>query len=376
MSTEHSQTELFDRYLERRLSTEETKEFEDRLKIDPDFSASFRLHKEIDFALLERELIFFRKELDKILEEGYDDDSLSAPMMINAKEDVSLDKAIKDEDVSLLRSYLDKINDEVDFDNSSEEIEKYAEVESAVSDQDSIRLHNELDRFNEKSGYPVSSELDERKLLDSEIDKAIMDSDVMNLRGKLAEIADEFEPSVKINPIRAKARSIIAAAAVIAILVSSGLFMSQRMGTEYWINNGMDKLGLENVGPGVPRGDDDKTDKMIAAAYKNFIEEDYREALTIYGFVEDRDIDGPQTWIYQGIANYYLGEYETAYDYLGKVIKNDDNTHIEKADWFQIKCLIRQKKRVEAEARLNRILVLDQHDFKDDAKKILKKLKK
>lgn len=376
MSTENSHTELFDRYLERRLTLKETREFEDRLKIDPDFSASFRLHKEIDFALLEQEIMFFRKELDKIHEESYDEKLLDAPMMISPREDAKLDMAIKEEDVLSLRSQLDQIHSEIDFDISAEDIARYAEVERAVTDQDSVRLHDELDRFNANSGYPVSAELEGRELFESEIDKAIMESDVMSFRSHVKEIAEEFEPSVKVIPLRTKVSRAIAAAAVIIILTSSGIFMSQRMGTENWIDNSMDKLSLENVGPGVPRGDDDVTDKLITMAYKNYLEEDLHEALDIYDLVEDKNIDSPHTWIYQGIANYKIGEFEAAYDYFKKVIEDNDNTHIEKAQWYQIKCLVRQEKRADAEGRLNRIIVLDQHDYKESATTLLKKLKK
>lgn len=376
MNTENSLTELFDRYLERRLTLKETRDFEDRLKIDPDFSASFRLHKEIDFALLEQEIMFFRKELDKIHEEGYDEKLLKAPMMISPKEDTELDMAIKEEDVLSLRSQLDQIHAEIDFDISAEDIARYAEVERAVTDQDSVRLHDELKRFNANSGYPVSSELEGRELLESEIDKAISESDVMSFRSHVKEVAEEFEPSVKVIPLRTKVNRAIAAAAVIIILTSSGLFMSQRMGTENWIDNSMDKLSEENVGPGAPRGNDDVTDRMIILAYKNYLEEDFQESLDLYDLVERGNIDGPQTWIYQGIANYKTGKFEVAYDYFKKVIEDNDNTHIEKAEWYQIKCLVRQEKRAEAEGKLNRIIVLDQHDYKESATTLLKKLKK
>lgn len=372
MWNKFSHTEIFDRYLERRLSVEETKEFEDRLKIDPDFSASFRLHKEVDFSLLEKEILFFRAELDKILAENPDDKQLNAPMMISPKDEVELDKVISDEDVMSLRSQLDQINAEIDFDSSAEDIAKYAEIQRAVTNQDSVRLHNELDNFN--SEYSISHDAKDRDSLESEIEKAIMQSDVMSFRSQINELAEEFEPAVQVIPVRTKVNRIIAAAAAIAILVSSGLFVSQRVGPENWIDNNMDKLGIENVGPGVPRGDDDVTDKMISLAYKNIMEEDYREALDIYGFVEDNNLDGPQTWIYQGVANYETEKFEEAAVYFGKVIIDDDNTHIEKAEWYQIKCLVRQEKRVEAKVKLNKILVLDQHDYKDEASQLLRKL--
>jgi len=375
MGAEYSQTELFDRYLERRLTLTETKEFEDRLNIDPDFAVSFRLHKEIDFALLEEEIIFFRKELDKIHEENQGEKLGKAPMMISPKEDIKLDEAIMEEDVLSLRSQLNQIHADIDFDVTAEEIASYADVERAVAEQDSARLHDELDRFNSNSEYPVSPELVDRELLESEVDQAIIESDVMSLRSQIKVIAEELMPAVKAIPLRTKVSRVIAAAAMIAILVSSGLFMSQRMGTENWLDQNMDKLGIENVGPGAARGEDDVTDKKILLAYENFLEEDYREALAIYAFVENDNDDSPQTWIYQGISHYELGEFENASNYFKRVIDNNDNSHMESADWYQIKCLIRQKKRAEAKARLNRILVLDQHDYKESARILIKKLK-
>ncbi len=147
------------------------------------------------------------------------------------------------------------------------------------------------------------------------------------------------------------------------------------MGTENAFYRKMDRLGVADLGPGASRGIDNVTDGKILLAYENVLKENYREALKIYAFVEEDNIDCAQTWIYQGICNYNIGDFQKAASYFAKVIVDDNSSYIEKAEWYQIKCFIRQKKRAEAKAKLNRILVLDQHDYKEEAGKLLKKLK-
>lgn len=376
MNAEYNQTELFDRYLENRLTPKEMKDFEDRLKIDPDFSESFRLHKEIDFALLEKEIQFFREELDKIHEECALDEIGSAPMLISDEDEPSLlDKAIMEEDVLSLRNQLDQIHSDMDFEITEEEIAKYADVERAVLDQDSVKLHVELDKFDAKSEYPITPDFAERELLENAVDQAIMESDVINLRSRITAIGNELVPNTKVIPLRAKVSRVVAAAAVLLILVSSGLFMGQRIGPESWLDRNLDKIGAEEVGPGPARGVDDVTDPMITIAYKDFLNKEYNHALEIYGVVELDGKDVPSTWIYQGIANYELGNYSKASEYFMKVIGNDDNTHIEAAEWNLAKCFIREKKINEAKDLLNSILALDQHDYLSESKKLIKKLK-
>ena len=325
MNAEYNQAELFDRYLERRLTLKETKEFEARLKIEPDFSESFRLHKEIDFALLEEEILFFRQELDKIHQESTDEELWKAPMMINPTDQSQLDEAIMEEDVVSLRGQLDQIHTEIDFDIFNEEIPKYTEIEKAVAEQDSVRLNSELDRFDANSEYAYAPVLAELDLLDIEIDQAIMESDVMKLRSEIRAVGDEIAPLVKVIPLQTKINRVIAAAAIVIILISSGLFVGQRSGADNWMDRNLDKLGVESTGPGASRGVDDETDEKIRHAYAKFLEQDYQEALTVYGFVENEYNDGPHTWIYQGIANYELREIEKASNYFLKVLEDDDN---------------------------------------------------
>ena len=66
MNTEPILIELFDRYLENDLNIQEMQDFELRLKNDEHFAESFRLHKEVDAALMQEDVMKFRVQLDKI----------------------------------------------------------------------------------------------------------------------------------------------------------------------------------------------------------------------------------------------------------------------------------------------------------------------
>lgn len=375
MNAEYNQAELFDRYLERRLTLKEMKEFDERLKIDPDFAESFRLHKEIDFALLEQEILFFRQELDKIHQESSIDEIWMAPMMVSPKEDKTMDQAILEEDILSLRSQLEQIHSEIDFEVALEEIPSYSEVERAVAEQDSVLLHDELDRYNAVS-YGDHPEMNEKLVLEGEIDTAIQETDVIQLRSQIRKLADELSPATKkLIPLQTRVNRVVAAAAMIVILVSSGLFVGNRVSSDAWIARNLDKKidGIES--PSIPRGADENSDEKVRTANERFLEGDFKNALTIYQFVENEGNGRPYTWVYQGIANYELKNYELAKAYLNKVLADDDNSLIEMAEWYKVKCLVREDKTDEAKALLNKILSVEQHDYKVDAEALNRRLK-
>ena len=171
MSVENHQAELFDRYLEKRLTLGETKAFEERLKQDPDFKEAFRLHKEIDFAILEDDLVAFKQELDNIHSESGIDWDENAPMLIDSDEHDDVELAIKEKDILGLRMQLSQIHEEFDSSVNEETAAEYLGIDWAVKNQDSNGLHSELQKFNDMRGFVNSSSASEQTQLEKEIGK-------------------------------------------------------------------------------------------------------------------------------------------------------------------------------------------------------------
>ncbi len=375
MSADNNYTELFERYLQYRLNERETKEFEVRLKIDPDFAKAFDLHKEIDKALLEDEIMFFRAELERIHEESKDK-QWEAPMMLSREEAEELDEAILDQDVLSLRDKLSKIHNEIEAELDQEIVPKYSGIEKAVANQDGLLLHDELGKYEATSDFV--EELTDEEVLDEEIDKAIAQADVMELRQKLDRISKEMAPETKVVPMITKVKRVVAVAAVILLVASSGLIINNLTDTDRFVDHEFEKFIMEMADPGMARGGaDDLVDSRMAVTkgFQKFNEGDYINAIDFYKVAEPQAEDKIDVWSKIGQSYYMLEQYEDAIPYFQKVIQDNDNALLEKSEIMMMHCLWKLDRKDEVIERLQAILSQeDNHDFKTKTREILDRL--
>lgn len=66
-------TEIIEKYIDVELESDELEWFENEIKSNPEFKNEVSLHKEIDVALRERDVIVLRKQLDKIQRSAIDE---------------------------------------------------------------------------------------------------------------------------------------------------------------------------------------------------------------------------------------------------------------------------------------------------------------
>src|SRR3989339_325945 len=109
MIVDISLSELFDRYLEDDLNILDRQEIELRLAQDPAFANRFKLHKEIDQAVMESEIMQFRKQLEMIQTDN-PDLVKDSPMEVARFFEPEIDRAILEEDVMSLRNQLSRIH--------------------------------------------------------------------------------------------------------------------------------------------------------------------------------------------------------------------------------------------------------------------------
>ncbi|MBT3243922.1 MAG: tetratricopeptide repeat protein [Bacteroidetes bacterium] len=375
MSVENHQAELFDRYLEKRLTLGETKAFEERLKQDPDFKEAFRLHKEIDFAILEDDLVAFKQELDNIHSESGIDWDENAPMLIDSDEHDDVELAIKEKDILGLRMQLSQIHEEFDSSVNEETAAEYLGIDWAVKNQDSNGLHSELQKFNDMRGFVNSSSASEQTQLEKEIDQAISESNVIDFRIKTSQIANEVQPSVKTVSLQSKLVQIASIAAVILILVGSGIIFGPDKSNADRLLKGS---SFDFAGPGDPRGATAETRSFqLQSAYQEYQSGDYKTAAKLYNFIEGAGLGVPESWMYYGISLYETERLDEAEKYFSKVLINDDNCYDEVAEWYLIGCLVKKNEIQEAQARLNKIVIqAGKHNYKDQAAKLLKQIRR
>ena len=372
-------TETFDRYLEGQMSRRERIEFEARLKIDPDFADAFELHKEIDFILFQDELNFFRQELDKIIQQN-DGPGRSAPMMLNRNENEDLEEAILDQDVMNLRNKLADIFADVEEEVANEEIPHLAPIERAVAEQDAVALHDELDKLNIDPDFAVAVGMSPEEVLSSEIDQAIRETDVIEFRSTLGNIAEELMPTKTRRVVAFQSPMIraIAAAAMVILLVSSGWLISNQTGGIDDMVSRMDRVSDSDFGPGPARGglDDESGNPWVDYAYDEFMGGEFEDAAKAYQIIEETSQAGAHTWIYQAKSLYQIKDYAEAMKYFEKVNADNNNVYLEEAQWYMAKCLVHLERQDDANPKLAEIINSDEHDYKAEARKLYKKISK
>jgi len=214
----------------------------------------------------------------------------------------------------------------------------------------------------------------ELEKLEQDVDQAISQNDIIELRAELNEIVEESSAEVAKIPLRKRILPLTAAAAVILLLISSGIFMFSDNG---FMNSDSVKYSFDKfVGPGEARGAEATQERAVQYAYSAYLDGRYEEAVRHYNVIEDHQEDNPDTWIYQGLSLYEIEQTKKAKAYFKKVLYNGDNAYLEEAEWYLIGCLLREGEVIEASARLNRILALQQHDHQVEASKLLKKIKR
>ena len=179
MNTDLNLSELFDRYLENDLNFLERQKFELQIKLDLAFAERFRLHKEVDKALIEDDILNFRRQLEQI---GTDNSELvqATPMVIAEELTPEIDQAILEQDIIALRDQLNRIHTSVIEEVDPVEIKGYSGIEHAILNQDSLALSRELSVFGELMSNNDSIQDNELSVLNKNVDRAILQDDVMS----------------------------------------------------------------------------------------------------------------------------------------------------------------------------------------------------
>ncbi len=313
-------TEDIDSYINGDLEGEKLEEFERELQQNRALKEEVQLHREMESALLEDDILTLRNQLSHIIET------------------------------------------ETSWNVSEKEIEKYIDGELAGKS---------LDEFLAELGEntDLMTEVNMRR----NVNEAIGEKDVLALRDELMKARENAEntevksiiPETKLN----LAKNLKKYAAVMVLLLGlSGVlnisfnsldktydsfYKSPQWSPERSISNEVDYLSEANF---------------------YFMNNEFEKALEIYDKALETETEKYAFHFYKGASLQNLNKYEEAIPEFNQVINHANNLFIEEAEWNKALCFIKLGEIDKAKVQLTAII--DKNSFyKKDAKAILRRLK-
>ena len=242
------------------------------------------------------------------------------------------------------------------------------------------RIENYLDdQLNENETLDFEKDLmDDLDLemelsLHNEINEAIMEEDVMDLRAKLEAIDTPTTPQEK-RKTRFQGNWRIAAASMILFIgMASAFYMldnktytNEEVFVNYYkpysiVNNTRSSSVTEN------------TDKVIEQALQSYESKNYRAALSLFQTILDKDSTNLTSNFYSGISNIQVQEYPKANKNFIRVLDHKNNLFIEQSEWYLGFCYLMTNEREKAKEAFSAIAKGNSF-YRTKAKEILGKL--
>lgn len=238
-------------------------------------------------------------------------------------------------------------------------------------------LEGEMDPI-EATGFEEAlennPELKEEVDLYREVDQAIADTEVLDLRAQLDEIHEELSPQLekltRKSPKRVLRYAVAASIAVVISLGTYSLFFKK-------VDN--NKIVSEFYKPYdvtlVNRSSNDHILPLMREALYKYDNEEYREAVSLFREILEVKPEMTASYLYSGISYMELKEYVNAEKSFIAVIEHDDNLYIEQAEWYLGMVYLLTDELEKAKVQFLKIK-LDDGYYKDEATRILKKLKR
>ena len=367
MTIDFFNAELVESYLNKQLTAEETLRFEQNLKDDPEFSEFVSLYQDVDEAISEQDVMELRNSLNSIHEVASEEWISEAPMILTDSFEKELFDAVGEEDVMNLRATLSEIHD-----LNQEELYGNDELSEIASlDMNELVSLVEDDEEYDSSDY----------LLDNEIDLAIAEEDVMGLRNMLGSIAKQVAAPPQKMPFY-KRISRLAAAASILLIVSVGAaswfsFSSSVMNPEKVVSQCYEPIAPESQKRG---GDVQDAARVKREAHDKYRDGDYLGALDEF---KDLQLNYPEfrndneIISYIGSCYFATGQYDKAIKQFKTVFDDKTSALVDRAEWYLAGCYLRNDDLIDDAMEIyQRIARTPDHEYYEDNRKLLKKLKK
>ena len=279
-----------------------------------------------------------------------------------------LDKATAENDIMDLRSSLQRVSKtESSTTRKTEEIDQYlnGELKSEELDSFETELTNNLD---------LVAELD----LHQEIDQAIREEDIMELRAKLGNIGKDVgkqkrkEQSFSFVKMPSSRAAIATVAASLMLIFSIAGVISR--------NNKADGDELYSQyhetyqATGIFRSGDAILDSKLTKALHKFNSQEYESALHLFREVLEQDQNNPVSNFYAGMAHQETGKFDQAIRAYQTVIRDKDNLFVEQAQWYIGLCYLQTENRKKAFRQFKQIANSDSF-YQQKANAVLRRIK-
>ncbi|MDA3930911.1 MAG: tetratricopeptide repeat protein [Prolixibacteraceae bacterium] len=348
------------------------------------------LWKEISISLKENDIIELRSNLNEIINSGNAnitdfeiDQFIDADLSSTTMEDLDslikqnqkiaslvelhheINNAIQENDITSLRSSIGSIIEE-------EQMISYSEIkrmDEYLLDYLDEKEHNE---YEEKLSDDLRLRTETN--LNTEINEALLENDIMNLRSSIYEIANENEKETKIrqfipNTFKKSPSRMLGAAASIAAVISVGaISLSQQKSTA---NEIYSKVYKPYEATGLYRSASSLLPEVIGTDLYN--KHKYLGALEQFNKVLKANPEHPMCNFYAGLSYQQLFEYKKAIIAYQNVIDEKDNLFIEQAEWYMALCLLKSNDQNKAFTTFNRIIDKNGY-YSKDVKDLMKQL--
>ncbi len=317
-------TQEIDQYINNELSEQQLADFEQEIILSKDLKNDFELHNDIDTAASESDIMNLRASL----------------------------QSIQQTEASTARKV--------------EEIDQY--LNNELNEEALASFEAELE-----SNQDLAAELE----LFEEIDQAVQETGVMDLRAKLGTIIDQVNQEEKQK--RSFATKIATSRVAIASIAASLILILSITGLINRHSNSSDaQLYSQFYQPyettGIFRSGDALIDSKLTKALHKFNKQEYRGAINLFSEVLKIDKNNPVSNFYSGISYQETGQVKMALESYQRVILDRDNLFIEQAQWYIGLCYLQTENREKAYKQFKRIAA-NQGYYQEKASAVLRKIK-
>jgi tetratricopeptide (TPR) repeat protein len=244
-------------------------------------------------------------------------------------------------------------------------LQKY--LDNELSERELARFEQELN-----ASPDLLVDLD----LYKEVDEAIADTDVLDFRAQLNDLREETRRSETGRRVFRFTRPWhYAASAALALLVAIGLatVLGRPLSNSDLFAKYMKPYELVLTNRSM---ESDVIKALMSNAEVAYLKGDFETAIFWFNEVLMKDSEKVEADFCIGVSNMELSKYVDASESFTKVIEQSDNLFIQKAEWFQAGCLLAMNETERARRQLAMIASSENHYYKDDAAKILKRMKR
>ncbi|MCG8411416.1 MAG: hypothetical protein MI739_09035 [Bacteroidales bacterium] len=203
------------------------------------------------------------------------------------------------------------------------------------------------------------------------INKAISEEDVMNLRKTMHEI---FK-NKKQDQIHIFQKRIRYAAASLILLIVTGGVINKIIPSNLDYNKVFEKYYTPYKATDIFRSGNTQTDKILLNAINYYVKHDFAKALILFEEVIKVKENDIAVNFYLGISYIEQEKYTKASISFNSVIINNDNLFIEQAKWYLSLCYLKTKQKNNATNLLNE-LVSEKSSYASQAKEMLEQIEK